>query len=216
MFVASAPPPNLGPVDLGLSGREAPNVRPKSPCTSHRLYLGLALVGGYGDAAGFVMAKTFTGHATGSLVLATIGVAAHDWQASLGHFSALALFGAGIPVSILMDHTLLARSAWPLIHMVMSIEILLIVASYLALLSRAAWRTEVFVVCMALALGLQNGAFRRAGGISVHTTYLTGTITSLIITQMERHGSSVIPRRERKCRWRRKPERQVSASFPRI
>lgn len=52
MFVASTPPPNLGPVDLGLSGHEAPNARPNSPCTSHRLYLGLALVGGYGDTAG--------------------------------------------------------------------------------------------------------------------------------------------------------------------
>jgi uncharacterized membrane protein YoaK (UPF0700 family) len=38
----------------------------------------LALVGGYGDAAGFVIAKTFTGHVTGSLVLATVGAAAHD------------------------------------------------------------------------------------------------------------------------------------------
>lgn len=43
--------------------------------------------------------------------------------------------------------------------MVMSIEILLIVASYLALLSRAAWRTEVFVVCMALALGCKTERF---------------------------------------------------------
>jgi uncharacterized membrane protein YoaK (UPF0700 family) len=35
-------------------------------------------------------------------------------------------------------------------------------------------------------LGLQNGAFRRAGGISVHTTYLTGMITGLLISQTER------------------------------
>jgi uncharacterized membrane protein YoaK (UPF0700 family) len=46
------------------------------------LAYGLALVGGYGDAAGFVIAKTFTGHVTGGLVLATIGVAAHDWGAA--------------------------------------------------------------------------------------------------------------------------------------
>ena len=193
MFAASTPPPNSGPVGMGLSERETLNLRPNSRRTSQWLYFGLALVGGYGDAAGFVIAKTFTGHATGSLVLATIDVAAHDWQTSLGHISAVVLFLAGIPVSILMDRTLVARSSWPLIHTVMSIEILLIVASYLALLSRAAWRTEIFVVCMALALGLQNGAFRRAGGISVHTTYLTGTITSLIGTQMERYWSSVIP-----------------------
>jgi len=193
MFLALTQPPGSGPIHLGLSGRETLNIRSNSPGTSHWLYFGLTLVGGYGDAAGFVIAKTFTGHATGSMVLATIGVAAHDWRASFGHISAVALFFAGIPLSILMERALLVRSSWPLIHTVMSIEILLIVASYLALLSRAAWRTEVFVVCVALALGLQNGAFRRAGGISVHTTYLTGTITSLIGTQMERYRSSVIP-----------------------
>jgi uncharacterized membrane protein YoaK (UPF0700 family) len=157
------------------------------------LYFGLALVGGYGDAAGFVIAKTFTGHITGSLVLATIGVAAHDWRVALGHASAVIFFLTGIPISVLMDRALAVRSSWPLIQTFMSIEILLILASYLALLSHTAWRTEIFVVCVALALGLQNGAFRRAGGTSVHTTYLTGTITSLISTQMERFGSAAIP-----------------------
>src|SRR6202030_4415232 len=34
------------------------------------LSLGLAFVGGYGDAASFVLVKTLTGHVTGNLVLA--------------------------------------------------------------------------------------------------------------------------------------------------
>ena len=37
---------------------------------------GLAFVDGYGDAASFVLAKTFTGHVTGNLVLGAIAVAA--------------------------------------------------------------------------------------------------------------------------------------------
>jgi uncharacterized membrane protein YoaK (UPF0700 family) len=40
------------------------------------LSFGLAFVGGYGDAASFVLAKTFTGHVTGNLVLTAIAVAA--------------------------------------------------------------------------------------------------------------------------------------------
>jgi uncharacterized membrane protein YoaK (UPF0700 family) len=44
-----------------------------------------------------------------------------------------------------------------------------------------------------LALGLQNGAFRRVGGISVHTTYLTGMITSLISTEAEQYSSEEVP-----------------------
>jgi len=49
------------------------------------------------------------------------------------------------------------------------------------------------VIFVSLALGLQNGAFRRAGGISVHTTYLTGMITSLISTEAEQYASQVVP-----------------------
>ena len=48
---------------------------------------GLAFVGGYGDAAGFVLAKTFTGHVTGNLVLGAIAcsrLAGHA-RTSLGH-----------------------------------------------------------------------------------------------------------------------------------
>jgi uncharacterized membrane protein YoaK (UPF0700 family) len=40
------------------------------------LYLTFAFVGGYGDAVSFVLAKTFTGHIAGSLVLAAIAIAA--------------------------------------------------------------------------------------------------------------------------------------------
>src|SRR5260370_35378982 len=36
---------------------------------------------------------------------------------------------------------------------------------------------------MSLVLGMQNGAFQRPGGISVHTTYLTGMITSLMTAE---------------------------------
>jgi len=52
-------------------------------------------------------------------------------------------------------------------------------------MSHATIGIEIFVLCLSLALGLQNGAFRRAGGISVHTTYLTGMITGLMVTEAE-------------------------------
>ena len=49
------------------------------------------------------------------------------------------------------------------------------------------------MLCVSLALGLQNGAFRRAGGISVHTTYLTGMITSLISSEAEKYSAEPFP-----------------------
>ena len=157
------------------------------------LSFGLAFVGGYGDAAGFVLAKTFTGHVTGNLVLAAIAVAAHDWRAMLGPLSAVVTFLIGIFVSVLLVRPLKAWSSWPLLPAIMGIEIILILAATLALASAVAHGVEIFVIFVSLALGLQNGAFRRAGGISVHTTYLTGMITSLISTEAEQYASQVVP-----------------------
>ena len=134
------------------------------------LYFALAVVGGYGDAASVVLAKTFTGHVTGSLVLAAIAIAAHKWSALMAHVSAVLFFLVGIISSVLIERAL---AAWPFfksLTTVLSIEVILTMTAYLAFASRAAARVEVFVVCMSLALGMQNGAFQRTGGISVHTT----------------------------------------------
>jgi uncharacterized membrane protein YoaK (UPF0700 family) len=147
------------------------------------LSFALAFVGGYGDAAGVVLAKTFTGHVTGSLVLAAIATAAHEWRTLLAHLSAVVFFLTGVLFGVLIGRALAASPSWQPLPTVVGIEVILTMTAYLALASRASPGAEVFVVCMALALGLQNGAFQRTGGISVHTTYLTGMITSLITTE---------------------------------
>jgi uncharacterized membrane protein YoaK (UPF0700 family) len=157
------------------------------------LSLGLAFVGGYGDAASFVLAKTFTGHVTGNLVLAAIAVAAHEWRAALGHLSAIFTFLIGLFASVLIVRPLKAWPSWPLLPTIMGIEVILIAAASFALASGMAHGLEIFVLFVSLALGLQNGAFRRAGGISVHTTYLTGMITSLISAEAEQYAAEVMP-----------------------
>ena len=165
------------------------NIHPNDTWVS----FGLAFVGGYGDAASFVLAKTFTGHVTGNLVLTAIAVAAHDWRAVLEPLSAIVTFLIGISLSVLIVRPLKARLSWPLLPTIMGIEVILIVAASLALASDMAHGVELFVIFVSLALGLQNGAFRRVGGIRVHTTYLTGMITSLISTTTERHASEATP-----------------------
>ena len=150
---------------------------------------GLAFVGGHCDAAGYILAKTFTGHITGTLVLAAISVADHDWRTFLRHLLAIAFFLTGA-VSILISQRFIARAPSQfLLPVVMSVQVGLISSAYFALTSHLTARFELFVGCMALALGLQNGAFSQAGGISVHTTYLTGMITSLLKTEAQKHSS---------------------------
>jgi uncharacterized membrane protein YoaK (UPF0700 family) len=157
-----------------------------------RLSFGLAFIGGYGDAAGFVLARTFTGHVTGNLVLGAIAVAAQDWRATLGHLSAIVTFLIGVVLSIVIARPLNAWPSWPLLPTIMGIEVILIVAAALALASGVAPRVQIFVILLSLALGLQNGVFRRVGG-GFHTTYLTGMITSLISTETENYISEASP-----------------------
>jgi len=158
------------------------------------LSFGLAFVGGYCDAAGYVLAKTFTGHVTGTLVLAAISVAGHDWRTFLRQLLAIALFLTGV-VSILVSERFIARAPSRfLLPVVMSVQVVLISAAYFALTSHLTANSGLFVGCMSLALGLQNGAFGQAGGISVHTTYLTGMITSLLKTKTETHSSQMTAR----------------------
>ena len=159
------------------------------------LSFGLAFVGGYCDAAGFILAKTFTGHITGSLVLGAITIAARDWRGALAHFSSTACFLTGIPLSVLIARFSSVSPSWPMLGIAMGIEIILMVASYLVLAFHTASAVEIFVICLSLALGLQNGAFRRTGGISVHTTYLTGMITGLIASKAENFTFQMIPQR---------------------
>src|SRR5258708_8334863 len=158
------------------------------------LSFGLAFVGGYCDAAGYVLAKTFTGHITGTLVLAAISVAGHDWRTFLRQLAAIALFLTGV-VSILISERFIARTPSRfLLPVVMSVQVVMISTAYFALTSHLTAKFGLFVGCMSLALGLQNGAFSQAGGISVHTTYLTGMITSLLKTKTETHSSQMTAR----------------------
>ena len=60
----------------------------------------------------------------------------------------------------------------------MFLEILLFLSASLFLLAEGS--QELFIVCMCLALGMQNGALNKTNGISVHSTYMTGMVTGLM------------------------------------
>jgi uncharacterized membrane protein YoaK (UPF0700 family) len=157
--------------------------------------LGLAFIGGYGDAAGYLVAKTFTGHVTGNLVLVVIDIVGHDSKNMISHFLAIIGFLGGVFLSALMMRTL---NSWSF-RRVLAIEIVLMCVATLAMCSHGSRKAELFVVCVALALGLQNGAVRRVGTISIHTTYLTGMITNLITMQTSKNVSPTGPPSEMVC-----------------
>ena len=156
-------------------------------CHNAWLSFGLAFVGGYGDAASFILAKTFTGHLTGNFVLTAISIDGHDWPTFFRRILAIALFLTGILLSVTLERLVARKPSWSLLPTVMGLEIILISLAYFAFTSHLAGRLELFVIGMSLALGLQNGALRQARGISVHTTYVTGMITNLLTTGAKRY-----------------------------
>jgi uncharacterized membrane protein YoaK (UPF0700 family) len=99
----------------------------------------------------------------------------------------------GIFLGVLIVRPLKAWSSWPLLPTIIAMEVILIVLASLAMASGMAHGIEIFVISVSLALGLQSGGFRHVGGISVHTTYLTGMITSLISTESEKYISGALP-----------------------
>jgi uncharacterized membrane protein YoaK (UPF0700 family) len=155
--------------------------------TAFGISIGLAFVGGYADASSYLLARTFTGHLTGNCVLAAVSAASKEWYLTLDRLLAVLVFLAGILVSLILNRFVPVRLRQYSLAIAMFIEVLLIVSASLFLINRA--NAELFIVCMCLALGIQNGALDKTNGISVHSTYMTGMVTTLMQKSF-RHLSS--------------------------
>jgi uncharacterized membrane protein YoaK (UPF0700 family) len=140
--------------------------------------IGLTFIGGYADASSYLLARTFTGHLTGNCVLAAVSAAGGDWYLTLDRLLAVIVFLGGILCSLTLNRFAPSRLRPASLAITMLIEALLFLSAFLFLSNRA--NEELFIVCMCLALGIQNGALHKTNGISVHSTYMTGMVTVLI------------------------------------
>ena len=147
--------------------------------TNFGISIGLAFVGGYADAASFLMAHTFTGHLTGNSVLAAVSAASKEWSLAGDRLLAAVVFLAGILVSLTLGRFIPSRLKRYSLAISLSIEIVLILSAGL-LLSDQVGNEQLFIVCMCLAMGIQNDALRKTNGVSVHSTYMTGMVTTLV------------------------------------
>jgi uncharacterized membrane protein YoaK (UPF0700 family) len=146
--------------------------------TAFGLSISLAFIGGYADAASFLLAGTFTGHLTGNCILAAVSAASKEWSLAVDRLLAVIVFLAGILCSLTLSRFILVRLRRYSLAITMFIEALLILSACLFLANRA--NHEPFIVCMCLALGIQNDALGKTNGISVHSTYVTGMVTTLM------------------------------------
>jgi uncharacterized membrane protein YoaK (UPF0700 family) len=161
--------------------------------TAFKISIGLAFVGGYADASSFLLARTFTGHLTGNCVLAAVSAAGSDWYLTLDRFLAVIVFLVGILVSLILNRFVSSKVRTSSLAIAMFVEILLFLCACLFISHRA---NELFIVCMCLALGIQNGALDRTNGISVHSTYMTGMVTTMMHKSFDYLSQKMNPKEE--------------------
>ena len=135
-----------------------------------------ALAGGYADATGYLLARTFTGHVTGNLVLLAVSLQHPQWREISHRIIAIVTFLLATGVGFRIARFGALRSPW-----ILFMGQALIIGTVCLPFVRASQNYDLLLVAgLCLALGLQNGAITSVGGVSLHATFLSGDVTSLI------------------------------------
>ena len=172
------------------------------PRARNALLLTLTVAAGSADAVSYLgLGHVFTANMTGNLVL--LGVAIGQRQIAGSLRSVIAF--AGFAIGVLVGSRVTARSnddaVWP-------VSVTVVLAAELSLLAvfTAVWEIvgdhtstlvlDVLIALSAGAMGMQTAAARRLNVAGVTTTFVTGTLASLI-TEL----ASVGPDWARSKRW---------------
>jgi len=180
------PAGTIGPVNGGVGGAVSGQQR-------NRLVVLLALVTGATDATGFLaLGGAFTSVMTGNMVLMGVAVGSADASAVGLILSAFGGYVAGAALGTRVAGTPQSEDpAWPAaVSRALAIELALfgVFAAAWWLLGSdpsRAWGAPLLALT-AMALGLQSSAILRFGVPGLSTTYLTGTLTTVVVRLVSR------------------------------
>ncbi len=152
----------------------------------------LAFLGGYADAVSYLSTEVFAGHLTGNLVLLMIHLAQSAWHALATDALAVGAFLLGTAGSewLTADAPPTTRARPLFVPLLVEASLLLIVV---CLRRAGASGNAASVLFLCLGLGWQNGALRKCGAASIHTTFMTGLGTTLLSAMMPRAKQSEAP-----------------------
>lgn len=169
--------------------------RQRAERTRHLLVLLLALNSGATDAIGFVgLGGVFTSVMTGNMVLLGVAIGGQDATLAIHSASAIACFALGAGIGARIAH--LPREndpVWPhAVTRALAVELVALLVFLVGWLVTGGEPTGAIqlslLVVNALALGIQSSAIQRFGVSGLSTTYLTGTLTTVVIRLMTGHG----------------------------
>lgn len=163
-------------------------LRPEPTQQRQRLVVILALTSGATDAIGFLaLGDTFTSVMTGNMVLLGLHLARLDLVLSgLASLAILAFcVGAWLGARIAGKATP-GDPTWPrAVTRALVVEFFLFlgfgIGWWLTGAEPAGWVIPVLLAANAMALGIQSSAIQRFGVSGLSTTYLTGTLTTIVM-----------------------------------
>jgi uncharacterized membrane protein YoaK (UPF0700 family) len=171
----------------------------------------LAWVAGYVDAVGFLtLAGLFVAHMSGNTVRLGVFVGGGDWSLAVQRFVPIVFFTLGVVFGIALCEALSRRST-PAPARVLGLEAALLLV--FMLVGRAvvgsgstpagSWDYYLLAIVVVVAMGLQNVALRRVAGLPIHTTFVTGILTSVgeevvngWYARRDLHRAGVMPRHD--------------------
>jgi uncharacterized membrane protein YoaK (UPF0700 family) len=109
----------------------------------------------------------------------------------LDRLLAVIVFLVGILLSLVLNRFVPVRLRQFSLTIAMLVEVLLFLSASF-LLSNGATQ-ELFIACMCLALGIQNGTLHKTNGVGVHSTYMTGMVTTLMQKSFDHYSSKRSP-----------------------
>lgn len=151
------------------------------------MLLALTFAAGSVDAISFLgLGHVFTAMMTGNTVLLGLALAQGEVRAALRNILALVGFSAGAFVSAMIVERDSKPTEWPAaVTGALALEAVVLaifsVAYSFGASERAESTTLLLILLSSLAMGIQSAAVRRIGVPGIATTYITGTITSLMV-----------------------------------
>lgn len=177
--------PTVAPADANIVDNE---VLEKLKHRRHRLVVVLTFVTGCADAIGVIaLGGAFSSVMTGNMVLLGLSAGAADGALAISSASAIGAYAVGVLVGARVAGVPSPEDpVWPspvtralLVELVSLVGFL--VAWEMTLEKRASDVGQLLLLMvLAAALGIQGSAIQRFGVPGLSSTYLTGTLTSLI------------------------------------
>jgi uncharacterized membrane protein YoaK (UPF0700 family) len=146
----------------------------------------LAWIAGFVDAVGFLaLSHVFAAHMSGNTVAAGSDFGTGQWPEIFRRAFPIPMFVLGVFCGALMGEAMRRNKVRRRFMPSFVLETLLL-GSFVGLTfgtdmagTSSGWRSYSLVAILAIAMGLQNATLRRARGIAVRTTFITGMLVNM-------------------------------------